>query len=91
MPNSPSMTWTGGGADFTYGNEAIGAGFGNDPGSPLTWAPDGVLVAGSGDLGITYGYLHRVGEVPPGRLARIPWFTVWRRVSPQVPWRYVAE
>jgi ketosteroid isomerase-like protein len=81
----------GGGADFTYGNETIAAGFGTDKGSPLRWAPDGVLVASSGDLGITYGYLERNGAVPPGRLARIPWFTVWRRVSPQVPWRYVAE
>jgi ketosteroid isomerase-like protein len=80
-----------GGADFTYGNQAIGASFGNEPGSPLTWAPDGVVVAGSGDLGITYGYLQRTGEVPPGRLARIPWFTIWRRASPQHPWRYVAE
>jgi ketosteroid isomerase-like protein len=81
----------GGGADFTYGNDAIAAGFGTDKGSPLRWAPDGVLVASSGDLGITYGYLERNGATPPGRLARIPWFTVWRRVSPQVPWRYVAE
>jgi ketosteroid isomerase-like protein len=81
----------GGGSDFTYGNEAIGAGFGSDAGSPLRWAPDGVLVASSGDLGITFGYLQRNVAVPPGRLAKIPWFTVWRRVSPQVPWRYVAE
>ena len=81
----------GGGADFTYGNDAIAAGFGTDKGSPLRWAPDGVLVASSGDLGITFGYLQRNGAVPPGRLAKIPWFTVWRRVSPQVPWRYVAE
>jgi ketosteroid isomerase-like protein len=81
----------GGNADFTYGNEAIAAGFGTDKGSPLRWAPDGVIVSSSGDLGITYGYLERNGPVPAGRLARVPWFTVWRRVSPQVPWRYVAE
>ena len=81
----------GGGANFTYGNDAIATGFGTDKGSPLRWAPDGVLVASSGDLGITFGYLQRNGAVPPGRLAKIPWFTVWRRVSPQVPWRYVAE
>ena len=78
-------------ADFTYGNGAIGAGFGNDPGSPLTWAPDGVIVASSGDLGVTYGYLQRTGPVPAGKVGRIPWFTVWRRASPQQPWRYVAE
>jgi hypothetical protein len=49
------------------------------------------LVASGGDVGITCGYFQRNGAVPPRRLAKIPWFTVWRRVSPQVPWRYVAE
>lgn len=81
----------GGSADFTYGNDAIAAGFGEDKTSPLRWAPDGVLVASSGDLGITYGYLQRNGEVPKGRLAKIPWFTVWRRSAPNQPWRYIAE
>ena len=81
----------GGDADFTYGNEAIAAGFGPGKGSPLHWAPDGVLVASSGDLGITYGYLERNQPAPPGRLARIPWFTVWHRAKPQAPWRYIAE
>lgn len=82
----------GGDADFTYGNEAIAAGFGSgQKGSPLHWAPDEVLVASSGDLGITYGYLERNQPAPPGRLSRIPWFTVWHRVTPQAPWRYIAE
>ena len=81
----------GGSADFTYGNDAIAAGFGDEKTSPLRWAPDGVLVASSGDLGITYGYLQRNGDVPKGRLAKIPWFTVWRRAAPGQPWRYIAE
>ena len=83
----------GGGADFTYGNVAIGEAQGGDAPapSPLRWAPDGVIAASSGDLGITYGYLERNGPTPPGRLARIPWITVWRREKPGQPWLYVAE
>lgn len=83
----------GGGADFTYGNVAIGEAQGGDAPapSPLRWAPDGVIAAPSGDLGITYGYLERNGPVPEGRLARIPWITIWRREKPGRPWLYVAE
>jgi len=81
----------GGDADFAYGNDQIAAGFGTDTTSPLRWAPSGVKVASSGDLGITFGYLERNGATPPGRLSKIPWFTVWRRASPGDPWRYVAE
>jgi ketosteroid isomerase-like protein len=83
----------GGEADFTYGNDAIAEAQGGDAPSPspLRWAPDGVIAASSGDLGITYGYLVRNGPTPPGRLARIPWLTVWRRASPKDPWLYVAE
>lgn len=83
----------GGNADFTYGNDAIADGQGGDSndGSPLHWAPDGVLVASSGDLGVTFGYLVRNGPTPPGRLPRIPFFTVWHRATPQAPWRYIAE
>ena len=83
----------GGGADFVYGNAAIGEAQGGDAPapSPLRWAPDGVIAASSGDLGITYGYLERNGPTPPGRLSRIPWITVWRRERPGQPWLYVAE
>ena len=83
----------GGGADFVYGNVAIGEAQGGDAPnpSPLRWAPDGVVVASSGDLGFTYGYLLRNGPTPPGRLAKIPWITIWRRKSPSDPWLYVAE
>jgi ketosteroid isomerase-like protein len=60
--------------------------------SPLRWSADqGVLVAPSGDLGVTWGYLHRNAPTPPGRLAQIPFFTIWRRASVRDPWHYVAE
>jgi hypothetical protein len=82
---------TGGGAAFVVGNKAIGDLHGTGP-SPLHWAADGgVLVSGSGDLGVTWGMLHRNGPTPPGRLAQIPFFTVWRRAGPSEPWLYVAE
>jgi ketosteroid isomerase-like protein len=79
-------------AEFTFGNEAIGIIQGGDaPGSPLNWAPEDVLVASSGDLGLTWGLLLRNGPTPPGRLAKIPFFTVWHRDSPDGPWLYIAE
>jgi hypothetical protein len=81
----------GGGAEFVIGNKAIGEYHGTGP-SPLNWAADkGVLIAPSGDLGVTWGMLHRNGPTPPGRLAEIPFFTIWRRASPSQPWLYVAE
>ena len=80
----------GGGPEFILGNEAIGQSQPSGP-SPLVWAPDGVIVASSGDLGVTWGMLRRTGPTPLGRLATIPWFTIWHRASPGAPWLYVAE
>jgi ketosteroid isomerase-like protein len=78
-------------AEFVVGNQAIGAGHPSGP-SPLRWSSDGgVLVASSGDLGVSWGLLRRNGPTPPGRLAEIPFFTIWQRASPSDPWRYVAE
>ena len=59
-----------------------------DGGSTLSWAPDRVLVASSGDLGVTIGVIHP--NVPDGGKG-FPFFTIWRRQSPRAPWRYVAE
>ena len=80
---------------FVMGNVAIGrsVGAGNAPGtSPVTWAPDHrVVVASSGDLGVTFGLI--VPKPAAGQAASpgIPFFTVWRKASPSAPWRYVAE
>lgn len=73
------------------GSEAIGTGVGGpEPGSPVTWAADQLIVAPSGDMGLTYGLLH--AKAPPeGQHATIPFFTVWARPKPGDPWRYVAE
>jgi hypothetical protein len=81
----------GGGARFTVGAEMIGAEQGIDI-PPFTWAPDGgVIVAASGDLGVTWGTISRKEPVPAGRLRKIPYLTIWRRASPTAPWLYVAE
>jgi hypothetical protein len=79
-------------ADFIYGPEAIGAGVGSGEEGPskLTWGPDHVIVASSGDLGVSIGHINIPGaDGGPG--IRVPFFTIWRRDGPQAPWRFVAE
>ena len=80
--------------EFVKGAEAIGKSVGRgststDPG--LTWAPEHVIVASSGDLGVTTGMIQPKagpdGKLPPA----IPFITIWRRATPQNPWRYIAE
>jgi hypothetical protein len=76
---------------FAVGAEAIGRAIGAGapgPGSPVRWAPDTVLVASSGDLGVTIGYL-RPNATPEA--APIPFFTIWRRVTLGDRWLYIAE
>ena len=59
-------------------------------GSTLSWAPDRVIVASSGDLGVTIGVIHPNAPDADGTQG-FPFFTIWRRASPSDPWRYVAE
>jgi ketosteroid isomerase-like protein len=59
-------------------------------GSTLNWAPDRVIVASSGDLGVTIGMIHP-NTPRAGQPANFPFFTIWRRASPTAPWRYIAE
>ena len=76
---------------IAVGAQAIGEGVsGPEPGSPVTWGADEVLVAPSGDMGLSYGLLH-AKQPPQGQPATIPFFTIWARPKPGDPWRYVAE
>ena len=59
-------------------------------GSTLFWAPDTVIVASSGDLGVTIGMIHPTAPAA-GEPTNFPFFTIWRRASQAAPWRYVAE
>lgn len=86
----------GGGPSFAIGLEAIRA-LGQDPPaarvplSPVAWAPDDLLVASSGDLGVTWGRSHANSPVAEGQPATQLFVTVWRRSSPSDRWRYIAE
>ena len=77
-------------ADFLFGPEAIGTGVGAGQTGPstLTWGPDTVLVASSGDLGVTIGHILPRPEPGTGQ-RRIPFFTVWKKVGGV--WKFVAE
>lgn len=79
-------------AAFVIGNVAIGRTVGDGTptdSSPVVWAADHrVIVASSGDLGITFGYI-RSNTTPDQK--PIPFFTIWRRDSPADSWRYIAE
>jgi hypothetical protein len=78
--------------EFVVGSSNIGRSVGEGTptdSSPLVWAADHkVLVASSGDLGITFGFIRSTtaNDQPP-----IPFFTIWRRASSTDPWRYIAE
>ena len=82
-------------ASFLVGNEQIGEGVGSGSpanSSPLHWGPDHTIIAGSGDFGVTIGYLVQNQPGPDGKpLPRIPFFTIWKRDSPTAPWKYIAE
>jgi ketosteroid isomerase-like protein len=80
-------------AGFTIGNDRIGGQSGDEGQKPVTiyWSSDDVAVASSGDLGVSWGVIrgHQPGQgYPPEGSA---FFTVWRRDSPDDPWRYIAE
>ena len=82
-------------AAFVTGPDSIGAVVADgEPatGSSVSWGPDqGVIVASSGDLGVTIGTIVVNEADSTGAHASFPFFTVWRRGAPDQPWRYVAE
>lgn len=80
---------------FAVGLAAIGENQAAQEGSAdparINWSADSAIVASSGDLGVTIGEIRSNGTPPPGQPAAFPFFTIWRRDSPNQPWRYVAE
>ena len=82
-------------AGFIVGSEAIGksvgAGTPTDS-SPVSWSPESVIIAPSGDLGVTIGFIRSNSPGPDGKAAPpVPFFTIWRRADAKSPWRYIAE
>jgi len=79
---------------FVVGSESIGrmVAAGSPPGgSAVSWSPDRVIVASSGDLGVTIGIIRLNTPPAAGEPAAFPFFTVWRRPDVNAPWRYIAE
>ena len=76
---------------IAVGAQAIGEGVGGpEPVSSVRWAADEVMVAPSGDMGLSYGLLH-INKPEKGGPTTIPFFTIWARPAPGDHWRYVAE
>jgi ketosteroid isomerase-like protein len=82
-------------AGYAVGAAAIGKNVGSGapgPTSPVEWSTDVAIVASSGDLGISFGFIRpnakpADGKTPQGN----PFFTIWYRATPAGPWRYIAE
>jgi ketosteroid isomerase-like protein len=58
--------------------------------SEVEWSADRVIVASSGDLGVTIGAI-RLNKPQQGQPSAFAFFTIWRRDNPTQPWRYIAE
>lgn len=84
---APSAVNVGNGPEFVRGPEAIGRSIdaGWTPGTKVEWGPNEVIVARTGDLGVTIGTIRVNGT------REVPFFTIWRRAWPTDPWRYIAE
>jgi hypothetical protein len=80
---------------FVISAAAIGAGVGagETGGARISWGPEEVVVASSGDLGVSIGLIvpDPDSSSTAGPAPRYAFFTVWRRDSTSEPWRYVAE
>jgi ketosteroid isomerase-like protein len=81
---------------FVIGAEAISqtVSAGLPPaGNPYNWSAERVIVASSGDLGVSIGYIRLNAPPDAGAPPRqpIPFFTIWRRANLTAPWRYIAE
>lgn len=81
-------------AGFVIGNELIGRNIGQGSptdSSPVFWSADEAIVASSGDLGVTFGFIRshpqagNTAPLPPPQ----PFFTIWRKVNGV--WKYIAE
>ena len=82
-------------AGYVVGAVAIGKNVGAGapgPTSPVEWSTEVALVASSGDLGISFGYIRPHGKPSEGAPPNgSPFFTIWHRPSASAPWRYIAE
>lgn len=61
-------------------------------GSSLSWSAQEVIVASSGDLGVSIGWIRYNARAADGsERPAIPFFTIWQRAGRNDAWRYIAE
>lgn len=85
-------------AGYVVGAAAIAATVGaGAPGatSPVEWSTETAIVASSGDLGISFGFIRPNARAADAAAAAppppAPFFTIWHRPSPTAAWEYIAE
>lgn len=76
------------GAGFAVGLDAVTANFKEEGPATINWSTEKSIVASSGDLGVSIGTIR---SNDPAKTDAFPFFTVWKRDSPDQPWRYIAE
>ncbi len=77
------------GTGFVIGAKNIEReGFGPEKTSPVYWSSNATETASSGDLGLSWGI---VRPNPGAKGQPFSYFTVWRRDTPDGPWRFIAE
>ncbi|HYD13718.1 MAG TPA: hypothetical protein VEC11_12795 [Allosphingosinicella sp.] len=80
------------GAAFIQGADTVAGGLtDNGATSPLNWSTERAIVASSGDLGVSLGLIRRNQPPTDGSPASFAFFTIWKRDTPDGPWRYIAE
>ena len=79
------------GAGFAYGLDAVVAGFKEEGPAKIHWNTEKSYVALSGDLGVSIGTIRPNAPPKAGEPDGFPFFTVWKRDTPDSPWRYIAE
>lgn len=82
--------------DVVRGNVAISRNVGEglpEGSSPVIWAADHrTIVAPSGDLGVSIGFIRSKAPGPDSaERPPFPFFTIWRRAGVNAPWKYIAE
>ena len=82
-------------AGFLFGPDAISRPLDGPapPGVTTTWEADDAIAAASGDLGVTIGTITTLAaaDSTPAERNDRAYFTIWRRDSPGMPWRFAIE
>ena len=91
---APDAVNLGSGASWVQGPENFAAGPDAPDRPAIVWSSDTVIVASTGDLGVSIGRIRVIpraagDSVRPAGTQHF--FTIWKRRTPADVWRYIAE